>query len=427
MSQFAKTAVVVAALCYALPLWAQGGEAGAGAPAALYGDAPSDAGMDTPAPTLSDVLEAAYARSAQLQVMQARREHVNALRRQAESLIADHPSVLTRHQTDRPGSDQGLREYEIGVAVPLWRIGQRDAGQVLADRSGTALGKSEAALRLVVAGQVRDAMWHVALMQSNLALARQESETARALERDVEHRVRLGELARTDLLLARDETLRRESSLLQAHAALAQSRDQYTSITGLDRLPRLRGETRSALSGIVGEHPLLAEADAGFDEARARLATVREASGGNPGLLLAGKRQRGGVSQEYVNSLDIVFTLPIGTAAHSGPRITEAARAAAEAQAARDVLRRHLRLKLQEAVRELESAEAALRIAGEQDLLARENLRLARVAFSVGETDLVGLLRVQSLAFSAQRSMQELRITRQRGIARYNQALGVLP
>ena len=76
---------------------------------------------------------------------------------------------------------------------------------------------------------------------------------------------------------------------------------------------------------------------------------------------------------------------------------------------------------------QVEATEAALQIAEEQNRLAQENLRLARVAFSVGETDLVGLLRVQTLAFAAQRSAQELRILRQRGIARYNQAVGVLP
>jgi len=50
-------------------------------------------------------------------------------------------------------------------------------------------------------------------------------------------------------------------------------------------------------------------------------------------------------------------------------------------------------------------------------VLAQDYLRLAQVAFEAGETDLIGLLRVQSLAFAAERRERELHITRQRAIA----------
>ncbi|MCL4801791.1 MAG: TolC family protein, partial [Burkholderiales bacterium] len=144
-------------------------------------------------------------------------------------------------------------------------------------------------------------------------------------------------------------------------------------------------------------------------------------------LVFSGKRQRGAAGQDYVASLDVTFRVPFGVAAHTGPRVSEAARAAAEAQAERDALVRRLALALQEAGLALEASESALLLAEEQNRLAQESLRLARTAFAVGETDLVGLLRVQSLAFAAQRGAQELRTLRERAIARYNQAAGVLP
>lgn len=386
-----------------------------------------DADRSAPTPTLLQALDAAYARSPQLQVLQARREQVSALHGSAASPIADNPAVLARYQTDRIATDQGLREYEAGVALPLWRPGQRGAQRALADTAGTALDRSVAALRLEVAGQVREAIWNAALAENNAALARREWETARALERDVQRRVELGESARTDLLLARDETLRRQRIHLQAQAELAQGRSQYRSITGFDSLPRLRGERRTGVGEITGEHPLIAAAEADAGEARARVAAVREGAAGSPELVLTGKRQRGAVGQDYVDSLDVTFRVPFGVAAHTGPRVSEAARAASEAQAERDALVRRLALALQEAGQALDATESALLIAEEQNRLAQENLRLARTAFAVGETDLVGLLRVQSLAFAAQRGAQELGLLRQRAVARYNQAAGALP
>jgi len=381
----------------------------------------------TPPPTLQDVLTAAYARSPQRQVLDARGREVQALTRHADSLIAGNPAVSLRYQSDRLASDRGLREYEAGIDLPLWRPGERDANLGVARRAYQALSGSQAALRLSIAGQVREAVWRVALRHNNAVLAEQEWTTAQALEGDVAKRVRLGELAKTDLLLARDETLRKQSAYLQAVAEWRHSQDQYRALTGLERLPRQRGETRSTRTDIVSAHPLLAEAEARVAEAEARLAAAREASGGSPELTIGGRRERGFVAENYISSVGVSLRVPFGTEAHTGPRITAAARSYAEALAQRDRVRRRLRVGLHEAEHMLRATEQELTIAEQQNALAQENLRLARVAFSVGETDLVGLLRVQTLAFAAQRSEQELRIMRQRAIARYNQAVGVLP
>ncbi|HKK07060.1 MAG TPA: TolC family protein [Gammaproteobacteria bacterium] len=434
----AALVVLAAAACVGVPAWAGGTTPGPGQGAGQMGVQDRAAsgvtqshehgpGEGSPPPTLQDVLAAAFARSPQRQVLDARGRQVQALTRHADSLIADNPAVSLRYQSDRFGSDQGLREYEAGIDLPLWRPGERDANLGVARRAYDALTGSQAALRLQVAGQVREAVWQVALMHNNAVLAEQEWRTAQALEQDVAKRVRLGELAKTDLLLARDEALRKQSAYLQAEAEWRHSQDQYRALTGLDRLPRKRGEARSPRSTIVPEHPLFVEAQANVAEAQAQLEAARQASGGSPELTIGGRRERGFVAENYISSVGVSVRVPFGTEAHTGPRISRAARAYADALAERDRLQRRLRVALHEAEHTLSATEESLKIAEEQNALARENLRLARVAFSVGETDLVGLLRVQTLAFAAQRSEQELRIMRQRAIARYNQAVGVLP
>ncbi len=385
------------------------------------------AAMATPAVTdWKTVLAAALARSPQQQVLRARAEQVNALGRRGDSLLADAPAVNLRYQTDQIGSDGGLREYEAGVELPLWRPGQRHANQVLARSAGKALEQSRAVLMLDVAGRVRDSVWQVALRQNNLALTRAEWQTAQALERDVNKRVQRGEMARADSLLAREESLRKQVVYLQTEAALRHAQDQYRSLTGLTRLPRSRAEVLSTRDSVA-RHPLLAEAEANVSQTRAWLEAVRQASGGSPQLLLGGRRERGVVTDNYVDSVGISLRLPLGTAAHTGAGISEAARVYAEALASRDSVQRRLQVQLHEAEHSLHATRSALQIAAEQNRLAKENLRLAHIAFSAGETDLVGLLRVQALAFAAQRNEQELKIMLQRAVSRYNQAVGVLP
>src|SRR5690606_23626864 len=103
--------------------------------------------------------------------------------------------------------DHGYQEWEAGVELPLWRFGERSASQRVATMAEAAAIRSSDALRLEAAGEVREALWAVALERNEVALSRRQWQIARDLQADVTRRVELGELARTDQLLARQETL----------------------------------------------------------------------------------------------------------------------------------------------------------------------------------------------------------------------------
>ena len=380
-----------------------------------------------PPPTLQEVLAAALHRSPYQQVLEAQRTQAQALTAHGDRLLGDVPALALLYRTDQVGSDDGLREYDAAVELPLWRWGQRHAAQAVATHATQLLAGSEEAWRLTVAGEVRESIWEVALRQNNLVLARQEWQATEATERDVAKRVGLGELAQTDLMLARTDTLTRKGAYLRAEAEVLHAQQRYATLTGLERLPRKRGEQVSERATIVAEHPLLAQAQARVAEARARLDAIRQKATGNPQLLLGGKHERAAIGEDYNDSLQLGLRLPFGTHAYSGADIAAVQRDYAEAAAERDQLVRELGLALHEAEHNLETTQAALDIAVEQNQIAQEHLRLAKIAFSVGEFDLVGFLRVQNIAFAAQRSEQELRIMRQLAVARYNQAVGILP
>ncbi len=380
-----------------------------------------------PPPTLKEAIEAAYRRHPRQGVLASRDREAQALDRKSRSLIADNPSLSFRYEDDRALSDDGLREYELGAELPLWRPGQRGARRDLATAADEAVGHGEEALYLFVAGEVREAMWETALRKNNLAQAKREWETAQALERDVSERVRLGELAKADLLLAQEATLRSQNDYLSADADVMHALQRYRVLTGLERIPRKRGEQRDTLEDIADAHPLLAEQMALVRERQAAVDVARRERADNPSLLVGARSERDTSQEDFADSMGMTLTLPFGLESHSGPVIAAAEVELAEAQSALQQLRRELEAELAEARHHLEITEQRLALAEEQHRIAQENLRLARIAFEVGETDLVNLLRVQTLAFNAQRNEQELRISMQRAIARYNQAVGVWP
>jgi len=380
-----------------------------------------------PPPTLREAIEAAAERHPRQQTLDASAREVDALDARASSLLADSPSVAGLYKTDQIGSGEGYREWEAGVALPLWKPGQRGAERDVANSATLALDQDRRALLLEVAGEVRERVWEAALARNNVEIAKKEWETAMALEKNVRRREELGELPVTDLLLAQDSTLTKRVDQVKAQAEFDNAMQRYASLTGLSRLPRQRGETAVEESTVPEDHPGLAQASANTRQALAELGAIRRRGGGSPELFVGGNGERDASGEDFDTRVALALSVPIGTRAHTGPALAAAERARADAQAEYEIRMRELTLALKESQREQESARDALALAVEQNRVARESLRLGTVAFDAGESDLVTLLRVQRLAFAAERREKELRIMLQRAISRYNQAAGVLP
>jgi outer membrane protein TolC len=136
------------------------------------------------------------------------------------------------------------------------------------------------------------------------------------------------------------------------------------------------------------------------------------------------RRDEEAISGITHDSIGIGLRLPFAGASHAGPAIASANNQLAEAQSAQLALRRTLELALFEAGHTLETLRAELELAREQETLAQENLRMA---FDLGEIDLVQRLRVQTRAYTAERTLSLRTLQLQQAVARYNQAVGVTP
>jgi len=376
--------------------------------------------------TLLAVLQKTFERSPRQQVLQAESVTVESRKLHADGVLPGAPAVSMAHQGDASGPGH-LTMWETALEVPVWLPGQRAAREAVARTAGNGLEANRAGLMWQVAGQLRDAVWDVALNANSADLAAQRRNTAEALQRDVERRQQAGELAKTDVLLVRNETLQAQTALVRAQAEFKHAEHRYWMLTGLKQLPANPAEKLSDRNELDERHPLLAETAqrVALTEEERNLTRVQKRE--NPQVVVNARRELGAFDSQYNNSLGVAVRIPFDSETRSAPMMAGAEMAVAQAMSERDQLLLALRTALHEAEHNLEVTRDELAIVEEQNRLMQESLRLAKKAFELGETDLVSLLRVQALAYEAERALGSRKIQLQWDVARYNQAVGVLP
>ena len=183
--------------------------------------------------TLRDAVEGAWRLNPEIRGLEARRDQATAQRGAGELLVPAAPAVTLRHVTDYLGRDVGRREYEAELGVPLWLPGQGTATVRAADALLARTDAEIAARQLAVAGEVRAALWQVALADGRTELARQRLRVARQLEADTRRATRAGEMSEADFQLARAEVLTVAVDLRDEELALEEARQAFRTLTGM--------------------------------------------------------------------------------------------------------------------------------------------------------------------------------------------------
>jgi|GEM_PF-152926 len=404
--------------------------------AARYSPLVEDGGL-----TLSQVVREAADRHPEAGRSRARHREAVALRGRAEGWLSSNPAGVVTHYNDAPTTADGNREWEAGVELPLWHLGQRAARRALAEAAEDRARSLPEAVRLQAAGRVREALWALALQRNRVALARTELGNARSLADKVQRRLELGDLARTDQLLARERVVAKEGVLERARSRLRVLRAEYRRITGLDRIPSQYDESE-AVSGALAtlarprppsgktvpttEHPFLRRSAREVEQLKAR----RELAGleaAEPPSLVLGTRQERAADGSKVNSLHASLRVPFGGAQQRAGRRAAVGvdLAAARSRLARQ--RREIEVALDEARQGLSVARRTLRQAREREDIAGQSRDLARTAFDAGEYDLIDLVKVQDQYAAARRDRAQQALKLKRAIARFHQAAGVIP
>ncbi|HZF86616.1 MAG TPA: TolC family protein [Burkholderiaceae bacterium] len=398
------------------------------AAAALCAQAAAQAQPAVEPTPLAKAFEAAWARQPEARALDARRDAADAGVRAARQWTPEAPALEIVHKTDRVARNEGVREWELGVALPLWLPGERSRSMALADAERAALGARTAAVRLRVAGELREAWWPWMRAQVEAALAHDQLASARALADDVARRLRAGDLARADAVQAEGAVAAAEAAVAQADQALAEARLRWQALTGAP--PEAQQERPEPLPDALGAappHPALEELRQRMESAQRSAELARIQTRANPELTLSATRDRGSFEERPQNGLNVALRLPFG----GGPR-HDAKAAAALAEATEAEARLALettRLAAEgEAARSRVAAQRMQRDAADRRArLAQESRGFFDKSFRLGETDLPTRLRIEREAMEAQRQAARSRIDLAAAISQWRQALGLLP
>ncbi|MCF7991201.1 MAG: TolC family protein [Thiohalocapsa sp.] len=389
-------------------------------------------GTHAQATTLGETVSKALELANQQSRVAALRGEGRAIETQARSLTAADPALRLKLLSDRATENDGAYELEAMVDMPLWLPGQRGARVALAQALGARADALQRLLRWEMAGLVREAAWTAALADGRRRQAAAALAAARSLEATVRKRTVAGELAKMDLLVARQETLTLEGALSAAEREQAQAVAALAQLTGAQQIPQPLpdaepGGDMASAATLPDTHPLLASGGGALSQAQAERERERADRRGNPVLSIGGQRARDDRALDAVDAIQLEVSLPFGLKRQAAPRIAAAERAYTEQLAELHRIRREAQRTLEASVLADQGAAAALVAAERRAALAAEALSLARRAFDLGEADLTTLLRAEERAREANLDSELRRLERGRAISRLNQALGVIP
>jgi outer membrane protein TolC len=355
------------------------------------------------------------------------------------SLEEEAAAIAERSKSWTAGASQAIVGYQsiasfklnygtAGVQVPLWNLGQRDAEHNLANQAETSAESQAVGIKLRVAGLVRVALWNMALAKIRYEQAQAELDIYGKLLATIKRRVELGDLPRADELLAQTELLQRRSVFTMAEAELMHARKRYSSITQLTKMPSIYEEKLVPLKEIEQNHPVLVAINSQIERKQAEITAIKSIGSGQSHVLAGLLSDEGNDPRSnHAEFFNVGVTVPFGGSAHLQPHIAAVNVELNKLFAEREQLYRDLEQAHHEAEHNLEVNRVELGTANEQKKVSEELLTMTQLAFSVGEINLLDLLKIESRTQQAILNAKERAVMLQRDKALYNQAVGVMP
>lgn len=373
--------------------------------------------------------EAAWARQPEQQAAALRREAADAAVRATGRWTPDAPALQLTAKSDRPIRNDGGREYEATVAIPLWLPGERSRARSAAQADAGALDARLALARWKLAEQIRDAYWAHARAALDLQLAQQRMSSASALAADVARRLKAGDLARADSHQAGAAVASAEAAAAEAEAAAGRAARRWQTLTGLPPLQPLpaQPEPAPASEAATDAHPALNELASRAEAARRQRELAGVQTRQNPELTVGAARERGGFAERYGQSVVVGVRIPLGTSSASASRVAAAAAEQLEAETSLTLEMQRIEADIAAARDTVRALQASADAAERRARLALESRGFFEKAFRLGESDLPTRLRVELEAFEAERQAARSRIELDAAISQLRQALGLLP
>lgn len=381
---------------------------------------------------LRQVFDAAWSRQPEAMALQARRDAARAQQSAAKAWTPAPAALEVSNKTDRLGNNQGAREIEVGIAVPLWLPGERGHSAALADAEGAAIESRTNAAQLRVAAAVRDAWWQWQRARIELRTARAQLDSTRLIAADVARRVKAGDLARADQHQADGAVAGGEAAVAQAEAGLAAARQHLRALAGASAASGGADETPpepdpGAAATEIELHAALQELKDRANVAERTVALTATQSRANPELMLATTRDRGARGGASQQTITLGIRIPFGAGPRFDARSANARAEATEIQAQLALERERLTAEREAARTRVEASRTQLVAVERRAQLARESRGFFDKSFRLGESDLPTRLRIEAEAAEAERQAARTRIELAAAISAWRQALGLLP
>lgn len=377
--------------------------------------------------SLAELIDLTLEKYPDTQWLNSLENEVAALKQRGDSWTAGSATAGLQFQEATSGT---LHYLDGTVEVPLWNLGQRDANQRIGEKAQFDTTMQTVATKWRVAGLIRAALWDISLQELRQQQAQTELTAAQQLASDVKRRVQAGDLAQTDELLAQTEVLKKRSALTLAEAEVMHARKRYSSITQAAKVPANYQEKLSSQKEIEQNHPALQAVNSQIERKQAELDALQLTGSGQTSVVVginSDRPSRGDERSNNTESFSVGVNVPFGGAAHLAPQVAALNVELNKLRAQRDQLFRELEQNHHEAEHNLQVNQAELIISNELKTVAEKHLKMTQLSFSVGEIDLIDLLKIQTQTQLAVLTAKERAIIVERDFALYNQAVGVLP
>lgn len=378
------------------------------------------------APTLGSLVDRAWQRASRARAAEGRQLEAVARRLEAESPFAGAPAVTLSSRDDRfAGGSTGAREHIATLSAPVWLPGQRGARGALAEADVAYTEAAAAALRLALAGEVRERVWELAGAETELQLTTGRAESSVALQADVVRRVQAGDLARADALLAQQDTLAAQALVRQATLRRNEAALRLELLAGTQWQGLPDEQVRESVPSDA--HPELVAARLARESAERRARFVSLSRRDPPEVGVGYRRDQPSAEVPAGRTVGVSIRIPFATAARNLPRQVAAQTELDAALAEERMTRERIDLGVRAARAAVDAQQTVVALAAQRVAAAREREALVRRAFDFGEERLVELLRARAATREAESTAARDQAALGLARARLNQAFGVLP
>ncbi len=381
--------------------------------------------------SLRDALESAWQKHPFLRSEANRRAELAGRKLQAQGFISSPPTLGLTHNTDLIGSNNGLRGLEAELSAPLWNRGLRAATQSQIEQDEQRFALSGQAAKLKLSGELRELAAKYSLALADQTLAKRKVAEASTLADDVARRVRAGDVARVDNLMAQSAVAQANAQLEAAQVELLALQSQWQALTALSTAPSPLPVSVSSVQTTPSfdgqNHPHLLEAQAAVNAHQAKLNTTLADSRDPMEVGLSAAREKSARGNPTETSMKFSVRIPFGGASRNDAKAAAARAELDEAQTALEAAQRQLQSELTTANAQLTAARRQLMLAEQRAKIASEAQSLYAKSFRLGDTDLVTRLRADNEKFDADLALSRAQLQLQRAQSQLQQAQGFLP